>query len=217
MVSSSTKRLGYWSAVCASLFSLAYIGGQLLEWAGILGSAGGPESTSTPVGLALLLTPSFLLGSAFMVLMAAVHAAAPAGEKAWSGAGLAFATAYATLTGLVYFTQLTLVAPRLVSGDTAGIEYLIFVPYKSFLFAVDLLGYSFMSLATLFAAFAVPGSGPVARWARRAMIANGFVTPFLIFQMYLPVLIWPASVWAVTFPASTILLARLFRSMPAGE
>ena len=215
MLSSSTKRLGYWAAVCASLFSLAYGGGQLLEWAGILGSAGGPESTSTPVGLALLLTPSFLLGSAFLELMEAVHAAAPAGEKAWSGAGLAFATAYATLTGLVYFTQLTLVAPRMAAGDTEGIEYLVFVPYRSFLFAVDLLGYSFMSLATLFGAFALPGTGIVVRWARRAMIANGLVAPFLIFQMYLPVLIWPASVWAVTFPASTILLARLFRSAPS--
>lgn len=209
----ASKRLGYWAAICAAVFSLTYIGGQVLEWLGLLGSAGGPQSSSTPIGLVLLLTPSLLLGSSFLVLMSAVHGSAPASARACSAAALAFATAYATLTGLVYFTQLTLVAPRMAANDLAGLEYLAFVPYRSFLFAVDLLGYSFMSLATLFGAFALPDL-PGHKWAKRAMIANGLLLPFLVFQMYLPVLIWPATAWAVTFPASAILLARLFRSRP---
>ena len=35
------------------------------EWLGWAGSRGGPESVSTPLGIAILLTPSLLLGSSF--------------------------------------------------------------------------------------------------------------------------------------------------------
>jgi len=121
---------------------------------------------------------------------------------------LAFATVYATLISLVYFVQLTLVGPRIAAGDTAGLEPFLFIPYRSFLFAVDLLGYSFMSLATLAAAFALPAPG---RFARGALIANGLLMPFLSFQMLVPALIWIAALWALTFPAAMIALAILLK------
>jgi hypothetical protein len=34
-------RLGFWSAVLASVFSVAYDIGQLAEWSGLMGSGGG--------------------------------------------------------------------------------------------------------------------------------------------------------------------------------
>jgi len=192
------------------VLALAYIVGQLLEWLGLLGSAGGPNNPSTPLGLALLLTPSLLLGPAFLILMAALQELAPASGKAFGRAAFGFAIVYATLTGLVYFVQLSFVAPRLASGDVAGIEPFLFIPYRSFLFAVDLLGYSMMSLATLLGAFALPVE-PDARAAKAAMIANGLILPCLALQMFWPVLIWPAALWAISFPAAMILLARLLR------
>lgn len=48
---SSVRNLGFWSAVLASVFSVIYIVGQIGEWMGMLGSAGGPESASTPLGI----------------------------------------------------------------------------------------------------------------------------------------------------------------------
>lgn len=212
----AAKALGFWSALSALLLSLAYVVAQLFEWAGLLGSAGGPNAPSTAAGLAILLTPSLLLGPAFVMTMAALHALAPEGRKVFTLSGLAFATMYATLTGLVYFVQLTFVGPRLAAGDTAGIELLLFVPYESFLFAVDLLGYSLMSAATLVAAFGLPRT-PAGRLARAAMIANGAILPFLALQMFVPALIWPAATWALTFPASAALLMRLFREVPEGS
>jgi hypothetical protein len=205
----STTRLGYWSAVLCTLFSLTYIVGQLFEWAGVLGSAGGPESTSTPLGIVVLLTPSLLLGSSFLVLMVSLHQRAATAQKVWSHAGVAFATAYAVLTGMVYFLQLTVVGPRLASGRIEGMEMFVFVPFDSFLYAVDILGYTFMSAATLFAAFALTGAG-VERVARRFMIANGLLIPFLAFQMYWHSLIWVASLWAITFPGAMVSLALMF-------
>ena len=112
-----------------------------------------------------MLTPSLLLGSAFLILVVSVHRIAPPERKVWSHAAVAFATAYATLISLVYFVQLTLVAPRLARDQMEGIEVLRFVPFDSFLYAVDMLGYSFMSVAALLAArvFTGPGLPRVAR------------------------------------------------------
>ncbi len=209
----TARRVGGWAAIGCAVFSLLYILAQLFEWAGALGSAGGPDSVSTSLGLGLLLTPSLLLGSSFVIMMACLHHTAPADRRVFSQAALAFATAYATLISLVYFTQLTLVGPRLAAGDTEGIEFLIFVPYRSFLFAVDLLGYSFMSVSMLLAAFALPSTRE-ARSARLFLMLNGLLLPFLALQMYVPVLIYPASLWAILFPAAAISMAILFRRQP---
>lgn len=194
----------------ATVFSLTYTVGQLAEWLGFLGSRGGPESASTPVGLVILLTPSLLLGSSFLVLVVSIDQLAPQQEKIWSQTAVAFACVYATLVSVVYFVQLTLVVPRLARGHTAGIEAFLFVPFDSFLYAVDILGYSFMSMATLFAAKVFTGKG-LDRVVRVFLTANGLLLPFLALQMYFHGLIWIAALWAVTFPGSTWSLAVLFR------
>jgi len=212
-VDKPVRALGLWSAVLCTVFSLAYVAAQLAEWAGWLGSGGGPHSRSTPFGLALLLTPSLLLGVAFVVLMVSVHYCAEAPKRIWSHLAVAFASIYATLISLVYYVQLAFVIPRLERGDAEGIRLLIFEPFDSFLYAVDVYGYSLMSLSTLFAA-AVFANGGLERWIRRALIANGCLIPFLALQMYYPPLIWGGSLWAITFPAATWLLAVRFSRLP---
>lgn len=209
-ISQSTRVVGFWSAVLATVFSLVYVVAQLAEWIGWLGSEGGPESSSTLIGLVVLLTPSLFLGSAFLVLVVSIHQVAAADRKVWSQAAIAFATLYTALISIVYFVQLTLVAPRIAQDRVAGIEPFLFVPFDSFLYAVDILGYSFMSLATLFAAQVFTGKG-IERIARFWLTANGLLLPFLALQMYFHPLIWIASLWAITFPASMWSLAILFR------
>ena len=44
-ISASTKAVGFWSAVLATLFSVTYVVAQIAEWLGLLGSQGGPESS----------------------------------------------------------------------------------------------------------------------------------------------------------------------------
>jgi hypothetical protein len=209
-ISRSARTVGFWSAVLATIFSIAYDLGQIAEWLGWLGSGGGPESSSTPLGLIVLLTPSLFLGSSFLVLVVSIHELASADRRIYSRAAIAFATAYAVLISVNYYVQLTWVAPRLASGRTEGIGPFLFVPFDSFLYAVDILGYSFMSVATLFAAGVFTGGG-LERVARRFLIANGLLLPFIALQMYYHPLIWIAALWAVTFPGSTWSLAILFR------
>jgi len=205
-----TWRVGFWAAVLSALFSLLYVSFQLAEWAGLLGSAGGPESASTPLGMALLLTPSMLLAPSFVVLMTGIRHLVPDSRQIWAQAGVAFATVYATLIGIVYYVQLTLVMPRMLQDRTDDVEVLLFTPFDSFLYSVDLLGYSSMSLATLFASFGLIGIA-LTRTACLFLLANGLLLPFLLFQIYVHSLIYIAALWAVTFPGAAIALAIVFR------
>jgi len=211
-VSPSTKAVGFWSAVLATVFSLTYVVAQIAEWMGWMGSGGGADNLSTPFGLVVLLTPSLFLGSAFLVLVVSIHYVTSPDRKVWSHAAVAFATVYAVLISINYYVQLTWVMPRLAAGRTEGIEAFLFTPFDSFLYAVDILGYSFMSLATLFAARVFTGRG-IERVVRLFLTANGLLLPFIALQMYVHWLIWIAALWAVTFPASTWTLAILFRRM----
>jgi hypothetical protein len=209
-ISPTVSKLGYWSAFLASLFSIIYIIGQFAEWINLLGSGGGPENASTAVGLIVLLIPSLLLAPSFVLLMLCVHYYAPESKKVWSHAGVIFATIYAVMVSINYYVQLSLVVPHLMRGETESIRLFLFTPFDSFIYSVDVLGYSFMSLSTLFAAFVFTGTG-LERTARRFLIANGFLIPFLLLQIYYHPLIWPASLWAITFPGATITLALIFR------
>ena len=195
-ISPSTKALGFWSALLATTFSIAYDFGQISEW---LGSQGGPESSSTPLGLVVLLTPSLFLGSSFLVLVVCIHELASPDRRIWSRTAIAFITAYAVLISLNYSVLLTYVAPRLATGRVAGIEPFLFTPFDSFLYSMDILGYSFMSLATLLAARVFTGES-LERRARLFLNANGLLLPFLALQIYVHWLIWIAALWAVTFP-----------------
>jgi hypothetical protein len=209
-ISPSTRSVGFWSALLATVFSIAYIVGQLAEWSGWMGSGGGAENASTPLGLVVLLTPSLFLGSSFLVLIVSIHQLSSPDRKVWSHAAVAFATVYTVLISINYFVQLTWVAPRLAAGRTQGIEPFLFTPFDSFLYSVDILGYSFMSLATLFVAMVFTEKG-LQRVVRLFLMANGSLLPFIALQMYIHWLIWIAALWAVTFPGSTWSLAILFR------
>ncbi len=208
----SVRTLGLWSALLSSLFSITYVVAQLAEWAGLLGSSGGPHSKSTTYGLAILLTPSLLLGISFVVLMVSIHYIAESPKRIWSHVAVVFASMYATLVSIVYYIQLAFVMPRIARGETEDIQLLIFEPFDSFLYAVDVFGYSLMSLSTLFAAAVFKLQG-IERWIRWALIANGCLIPFLALQMYYPPLIWGGSLWGITFPAATLLLALHFKRL----
>ena len=88
-------------------------------------------------------------------------------------------------------------------------EIFLFEPFDSFLYAVDILGYSFMSVATLFASRVFTAQGQE-RIVRLFLVANGLLLPFIALQMYFHQFIWIAALWAVTFPGSTWSLAIFF-------
>ena len=209
-LSPTVSKLGYWSGLLASIFSIIYIVGQLAEWFDLLGSGGGAENPSTAAGLIILLIPSLFLAPSFALLMVCLHYYAPEDKKVWSHAGIMFATIYAVMVSINYYVQLTLVVPHMMRGEIESIRPFLFTPFDSFVYSVDVLGYSFMSLSTLFAAFVFTGAG-LERTARRFMIANGLLIPCIALQIFYHPLIWVAALWAITFPGVTLSLTTLFR------
>ncbi len=200
----TAARVGYWSARAAFVCSLVYVIAQLGEWVGWLGSAGGPHASSTPLGIFVLLTPSLLLGPAFLMAMVALHECTAGEKRVWSLGALVFACAYFVMIEINYFVQLAWVGPRLAAGRTAGMEAFLFVPFDSFLYAVDIWGYSMMSVATLLGGMAVEGR---VKWL---LVANGCLLPFIALQMYWHELIWLAAWWGLVFPWGMWELGRWF-------
>lgn len=197
-------KIGFWAALLSAIFAIMYIIVQFAEFANLLEPAG------SPLNLIALMAPSFVLAPSFVILMVSIHYYASEDKKIWSHIGLSFAIIYAVLILIVYYTQLFLVVPRLIEGRIEDISLLLLIPHDSFLFAIDLLGYGFMNLATLFVAF-VFERRKLEGWIRRFLIANGLLAPANILWMIFQPLFYIAALWVITFPLSTIMLAILFR------
>ncbi|HZP20959.1 MAG TPA: hypothetical protein VFB16_12220 [Bauldia sp.] len=194
------RRFGFVAALAACIASIAYDIPQVLQAAGVL---------VPPWDGILIFAPSLALAPCFALAMAGLHAATAGERRVWSLAALTLGTIYATLVSIVYITQLTVVIPHAIAGDTAY-QFLACCGTHEFLTGVDLLGYTVMGLATLCAglALAPAGAPPAARWW---LFANAALTPFIFLQVAWPQLIWIAAAWIVTFPAAMAYLAIAFR------
>ena len=193
-------KLGFYSAILSFVFGMGYIIAQFAQFAGI---------PSAPWHLMTLMFPSFLLALSFVILMISIHYYASDERKIWSHIGLTFAIMYAVLTTTVYFLQMTVLLPLTLIGETDKVAFLIF-DKPSFIYGLDALGYSFMSLATLFVSLVFVG-GRLERLTRWALIANGLLTPGLLLQQNYILAFYVGALWIFTFPISTALLALLFK------
>lgn len=199
----NVSRLGFWSAILAAVFGTSYIIAELVSQLGLLGLHDGPLS------LIFRMAPSLLLAPTFVVLMVSIHYYASEENKIWSHVGMSFAIVYMVLVSIVYFVELVVVVPHLQRGEADKVALLIF-EWGSFMFAVDIIGYSFMNLATLFAAPVFSGKR-LERWIHWILIANGLQAPTNAGMILIPFLWNIAALWVITFPLSTVLLAVLFR------
>jgi len=193
-------RFGFWAALVALAASVGYGVPQIMQVMGLL-----PD----PLDRILIFAPSLVLAPAFVLTMTALHQNTEPTRRIWSLAGLALSILYAGLVSIVYVTQLGVVIPREGLGTAAEVAILKCCDTGAFMTAVDLLGYTTMSLATLFAAPAIVGNG-VNLWARGAFVANGLLAPFLIAQLAWPQLIYVGALWLITFPLSMLLLMLVF-------
>lgn len=124
----------------------------------------------------------FILAPSFVALMVANHHYSLEERKIWSHLGLVFAIIYAVFITLVYFLQITIVLNEKLSYSEEIMKLLVFTP-GSALFSIDMLGYAFMSLSTLFVAFIFENRG-VEKWLKRLLIINGL--------FFIPSLVYPA-------------------------
>lgn len=195
----SVYRLGFWSGLASTALSVIYIVPQLII---------GIDMPASPRDLLVILGPSILLAPSFLILMISVHHFAPDEKKIWSHIGMAFAIAYFVFVTIVYFVGLTIQLPHTIQGDVDKYELLTYAP-KSFMTAIDALGYASMSLAMLFAS-PVFGNRGLARWIRRLFIANGVLAPVILATQVYPLVAYIGGFWIITFPSATGLLTIMF-------
>jgi len=202
MDNKSVARFGFWSAVLTALFSIGYIAPQIIFMVFF--------APAKHWELTWLTAPSLFLAPSFVALMVSIHYFVRDERKIWSLAGLSFAIIYAVLVSAVYYVQLGLTIPHMIRGQTEDIGLFI-LEQGSLMITVDILGYGFQCLATLFVAFAFTG-GRLQRWIRYLFIVNGMLVFPILLQVYWPELVYIAGLWTVTFIVPVILLAVLFRN-----
>ncbi len=111
----------------------------------------------------------FVLAISYVVAANAISSAADPEMKIWGRLTASFAVMYAVFICFVYYSQLTVVRLDLVPADSLA---LIKMTPGAWLFAVDMLGYTFLALSTVFAAILFSKKG-LERKIRVMMIIHG--------------------------------------------
>jgi len=213
--------LGFWSAILASVLTIFFIvlavGTTLVSppkaWSGIQTYA----ENFNLLEMASFI-PAFLLAPTVVVLMACIHYVTSERNKVFTLIGLAFAAIYAAIIPTNYYLQLFVVRLNLESGTLDGLALLAQPNLHSVFFALETLGYAFLSLACLFVS-QVFGGGKLESWIRGLFIVSGAVGIFgvLVAPFDQPYLIFAGlGIWSIAFPISTILLSVFFRRAERG-
>lgn len=208
--------LGFWSAIFASVFTILFvviaIATSLMfpmkAWHGIQTYA----ENFNLLDMASFI-PAFFLAPTMVILIACINVIAPESKKIFSQIGLAFAIVYAAIIPTNYYLQLFVVRLNLKSSTLEGLSILAQPNLHSIFFALETLGYGFLSLATLFVSL-VFTSGKLEIWMRSLFIVSGAVGIFgvLVAPFDQPYLIFAGlGLWSLAFPVSTILLSIFFR------
>jgi len=209
--------LGFWSAVLVVFFNVvssilmipSWFLSPILPWRGIEAYASTFDFFQTAS-----MIPGFLVILPFLPMMAAIHYSSQPDRKAYTMLGVGFASISVAMLGFQYYSQFTVVRYNLMSGEQPGLGLFVLGNPHSFFWPLETLGYGFMSLSTLFAAFAFFGDN-LKRWIRTLFIANGVVGigGMIAYPLEIPTVavLCGLFLWTLVFPALSILLAISFR------
>ncbi|MDR3679777.1 MAG: hypothetical protein P4L41_07415 [Flavipsychrobacter sp.] len=196
-------KLGFYSALAACIAATGFSVAQILQ---VLGFVVYPLDVILINGFSLCIAPPFLIA------MVALHYSILPEKKFWSHVALLFATIYVVYVTLNYVVQFVVVMPKPVNDSSVAI---LAVSPQSLFWTIDGLGYIFMGLSTLFAAFVFVNEG-LQKWVRWFFIANGLLVPVISVVYFYPhfsiALLFLAFPWVITVPDSMLLLTLFFKS-----
>jgi len=209
--------LGFWSAVLVTVFNVvssilmipSWFINPITPWHGIESYAAGFDFFQIAAML-----PGFLVVLPFLPMMAAIHYSSQSDRRVYTLLGVAFASLAVAMLGFQYYSQITVVRYNLIAGEESALGLFVLGNPHSFFWPLEALGYGFMGLSTLFAAFAFT-EGSLDRWIRLLFITNGALGIGGIvaypLEVTLVAVLSGLALWTLVFPASTILLAISFR------
>ena len=204
--------LGFWSAILSTVFTIVFVVLALVftpeEWSGIVSYA----KNFNFLQMANFI-PVILLAPTVIVLMVCIHFVAPETKKVFSLIGIAFSSVYAAIICTNYYLQLFVVRLNLLSDTLDGLAILAMPNLHSIFFALETIGYAFLSLATLFVSPVFRG-GKLEGWIRWLFIISGVLGIFgvLVAPFDQPILIFAGlGIWSLAFPISTALIGIFFK------
>jgi hypothetical protein len=162
-------RVGFWSSLLATMmvagFALSLVIGLL-----------SPSYAADVMSY----VPCLILPPSFVAMMVSIHHITPTEKRVWSRLGLSFSIVYAIMCSTVYYIQLVVVRTNSLGVSPDAMALFTFTP-GSVMFAVDMLGYAFLTLATLVTS-PVFGDSLREKWLRRLFFVHGlFVLPTIVF------------------------------------
>jgi hypothetical protein len=159
-------RLGFWSAfsvtVAFLVFTVCFVAIPLTSpvfiWKDLAGYVA-YVSNNNQFFQNLARLAMLLFGPLFVILLNCIHDYASPDRRLLVRISLCFGVAFAALTGINYFIQLSAVRQNISLGELQGLEQLVQANPYSAVAAINLLGWSlFLGLASLFVAPVFSGS-----------------------------------------------------------
>jgi len=162
-----------------------------------------------------------LLAASIVAMVAALHAGTHGERRVLSLLALAAAIVYAPFCMGNYFVQLAVVATNPLSHPPDVLKLIAFVP-GSLTFALDMLGYTFLCLSTLAAAFVL--TDPRDRVLRILCLIHGAIAVPTVAAPIVSGLFrstgsqandigsWILLIWCALFTPIALLFARHFRT-----
>lgn len=150
-----------------------------------------------------------LLVPIFITLMSCLHYKGKKDMKLFSMLGVIFSCMYGVLISFNYYLQLTL-----KESSPSGLELFDMSNPKSMFYVIELLGYFFMGLSTLFAAF-VFGTTLLERIIKSLFILNGVLgiggLIGYVVNLSMNVLMMGLMGWNIIMPVVAILMIFYFK------
>lgn len=185
-------KIGFWSAICTTIF-IAISG---------INSSASIYIVSNFSG--------FIVTSLFLIVIICIYYSAPDDKKILGHIGLSFAIIYATLISINYFIQLTFVQFGAFNTDILSITN-----PQSMMMTIEVLGYFFMGLSTLFIA-PIFQSGRLEQSIRWLFVFNGIlgIGGAIGFALNFDwrILIGGLLVWTIMMTITTALIAYWFKT-----
>jgi hypothetical protein len=208
--------LGYWSAITIAvlvvLIDVGMIASAVLFPTITITSIESYAASFTSAQM-LPFIPSLILAPMFVIFTLSIYHFAAADKKIMGQLAFSFAIVCATILGIHYYIQLTIVQQGLLSGQTDGLWLLATPNPHSLFWTLAALGYGFMGFSMLAAAPIFNGKSQ--RTLRWLFIANGVLgIGFIVGNTagFFMGNILISFIWGVLFPITALLLAKTFRN-----
>lgn len=212
-IRSKAVTLGFWAALLTVVFTILFVVSTFVflppDWTGIESYA---QSFSSLQLISVI--PPVIFAITIIMLMVSLHYFMAEEKKIYSLLGIAFSIIYATIICSNAYLQLFVVRLNILHGQLEGIAILAMPNLRSVFFALEAIGYGFLSIALLVISPAFTG-GRLAKWIRGLFIANGAlgVLGMIIALFDNPVLIFAGlGIWNLLFPISMVLVCIFFRN-----